>query len=375
MQALTSGDEQIEKNTARRNNNLDMLKGICCMCVVLLHFNWANKVGLCVRTITRVAVPTFFFISGFFCLTNNKIVGFEAFSRKIVRTVALIRKAWFGYLLVYLIYHSFNNPNWKLIASLQPHITGYRIQSLVITNSPVFFSHLWFLFALIYCYCLLSVFSGRQFFLIPTLIVAIILIVCLSTLTEFNVVIHLPFLDSLRKRNMYPQHFFLFRALPFVLLGMVAKHIMDHDREGAQSCVVRFLTLPFEHVYLCMGMVAAGLVTSIFERFRCDKECQCYLGTILADAFIWGMVLKHKEWNAPILIHTGKDLSSDVYLWHVAAGYFVGLFASRLRGLQFTVYVHILPFLVLAMSLLIAEALYRIKKMRSRVQGSGRSLP
>ena len=46
-----------------RHSNIDVLKAISCIAVVLIHYNFPGGWGTTVKTICRVGVPFFFFVS------------------------------------------------------------------------------------------------------------------------------------------------------------------------------------------------------------------------------------------------------------------------------------------------------------------------
>ena len=56
-----------------RWNSLDCLKGIACIAVVLIHYNFPGDFGLAVKSFCRFAVPVFLIISGFFFLSDGKM--------------------------------------------------------------------------------------------------------------------------------------------------------------------------------------------------------------------------------------------------------------------------------------------------------------
>lgn len=49
-----------------RAENIDVLKAICAFLVVCIHVPFPGKMGAYFTTLTRVAVPIFFMITGYF---------------------------------------------------------------------------------------------------------------------------------------------------------------------------------------------------------------------------------------------------------------------------------------------------------------------
>ena len=65
----------------KRWESIDFIKGIACMAIVLIHFNFPGEWGVMIKSACKFAVPVFFFISGFFVewipqkiIDANKIV-------------------------------------------------------------------------------------------------------------------------------------------------------------------------------------------------------------------------------------------------------------------------------------------------------------
>lgn len=52
----------------KRNNSIDNLKAICTFLIVCIHVPFPGEIGAYFITLTRIAVPIFFMITGFFYL-------------------------------------------------------------------------------------------------------------------------------------------------------------------------------------------------------------------------------------------------------------------------------------------------------------------
>ena len=52
----------------QRNKEIDIIKGIACICVVYIHCPFPGHLGNLISVINRFSVPFFFFISGFYFL-------------------------------------------------------------------------------------------------------------------------------------------------------------------------------------------------------------------------------------------------------------------------------------------------------------------
>lgn len=50
----------------KRNNSIDNLKAICTFLIICIHVPFPGEIGAYFITLTRIAVPIFFMITGFF---------------------------------------------------------------------------------------------------------------------------------------------------------------------------------------------------------------------------------------------------------------------------------------------------------------------
>lgn len=57
----------------KRWNSIDCIKGLACIAVVLIHYNFTGVLGISIKTFCRFAVPVFFITAGFFFLTDGKM--------------------------------------------------------------------------------------------------------------------------------------------------------------------------------------------------------------------------------------------------------------------------------------------------------------
>lgn len=82
------------KESNNRNNNLDLLRNICCIFVVIIHVSaiWLNYIEnklldnnfiFClINTMSKFSVPVFFMISGYLNISNEKNVNYKYFLKK-----------------------------------------------------------------------------------------------------------------------------------------------------------------------------------------------------------------------------------------------------------------------------------------------------
>ena len=54
-----------------RNNNIDIIKAISCIAIVLIHCNFPGYLRNYIKVINRFGVPFFYFVSGYYYSKNN----------------------------------------------------------------------------------------------------------------------------------------------------------------------------------------------------------------------------------------------------------------------------------------------------------------
>ncbi len=84
----------------KRNYTLDFVKGIACICVVLMHCEFPGYLGTLVQCVSRFCVPFFFMISGYFCFKKNKSTDYK---RKVVHIGIITLCATLFYLIIAII--------------------------------------------------------------------------------------------------------------------------------------------------------------------------------------------------------------------------------------------------------------------------------
>ena len=194
---------------AKRTVGLDFLKYVCCFLVIVIHSELPEVVDKLVLPLTRVAVPIFFMITGYFytgsCERNRT-------GKQIVKIIKLITGA---NLLHFLWAIS------KLVLKAESLAEYFEVYfkletwvNLFIFNSPPHKNSLWYLNALLYVLLIAFVLKkiGMKSFkklypLIPILLIGNLI------LSYFSSFIFSQAIEIIYSRN------FLFLGLPFFLLG------------------------------------------------------------------------------------------------------------------------------------------------------------
>ncbi|HEI8570845.1 TPA: acyltransferase family protein [Morganella morganii] len=165
---------------------LDYIRAIACMLVILLHvsspyFQWnldsyisgENKtfwiIGNTVDSISRVCVPLFFMLSGYFFFYDKK--------PKLKNYTKIIFSL--------LFYSAFSILSYKILHKLLPDVFYYP--RIGILNTPASY-HLWFFYSLLVIYMLSNIFNANTSMLkqaiVPILIIMVLFNDKLTFITE-----------------------------------------------------------------------------------------------------------------------------------------------------------------------------------------------
>ncbi|MDD7218758.1 MAG: acyltransferase [Clostridia bacterium] len=279
-----------------RNKSLDAAKAIAAFLVVFIHISFPGMTGRIIKTLARSAVPFFFMVSGFFCYYGEK----SAATKIPGKIVHILRITVFS-LLFYLL--------WGCLVQVMKGQSGFKwagkiccaksVRDFFLFNftSPIK-PHLWFLPALIYCYCLdymIEKFHMRKvaFILLPVLTC---ILVWRGQISRFFGIIY----PVREYRN------FLFTGMTFYLLGKLI-HVWKEKGTSKLSPA------------LLVTAGAAGAGISIGECvFLGDREI--YVGTVFftVSVFLYCIFYGQRIKVQECLSKAGKKLTLPLYLFHPA---------------------------------------------------------
>ena len=324
--------------TNNRNMYLDYIKGLTCICVVFIHCQFPGTFGVLIGGIIKFAVPIFFMVSGYYAAKNNT---YHA-KRKIVNIIKLAVTSELLYLCFELI--KIVAKSESVVEYLKEEFSVVSIVSLLIFNKPITSSHLWFLYALIYCYITLWIFRKLTLpkhllntFVIIGHVVFLMLgegLTLLGHPCQFDVNI----LDF--SYSFTPYNLFLFRALPYFLMGYIFREQNIRISAGSKYRALAYI----------------GLILSVIERVYLGWF-QFYLGTIPVATilFLWA-VEKQERTIENILMKKimiiGKEHSDFIYIIHLLVASVVLIISKHVKlGIYGIVFDYAYPFIVLGISL------------------------
>lgn len=317
-----------------RNANVDLLRLFCCVLVVLLHKGDNFEHYNFIASFSRVAVPLFFMITGFY---YDEIVEKNKEKKQISKIVKMIVFAN----LVYVFYYLLNNNGNYLI----DRINIEELLKLVLFNQNPIEGSLWYLNAMLYLLMFVYLLNKLNI-LEPVLKVSFIfLILYLIFGSSYSLLIVGREFSACYHRN------FLLTGLPFFSFGYFnKKKIISFNKQSSlitafifsvalliiECCVLNKHGIDYQ--YNEMFISTPILCISIFEIFNSIK-------------------VKHTLFS--ILAKIGQKHSANIYM-------FANLISSVIKPIIIKnefLYKNFRPLLVFVFSLLFSIFINRIKKI------------
>ena len=192
----------------------------------------------------------------------------------------------------------------------------------VLTNSPFFYSHLWFLYALIYSYGTLYIIGPK---LISKRWKPVYAILALLTFTLFSEV--LPTVGVQRSFTSFHigiHNFFGLRALPFIVIGLILRENTYKIQTQNDYTQKRNITA-----------IVVFAVISIIERFA-FVDSQFYIGSYAMVVLILICCIRNPDCFSNVLRYIGKKLSLYVYVIQYAIIEILDFLSGKIVPQQFT---------------------------------------
>lgn len=315
--------------------------------------------------VARFAVPFFFLVSGFFYLSNDGTCSSDAAVRKIKHILKLTFWAVAFYAVYLPIFKNTTLNSWDMIAYMSERFTCAKIAKFFLSNDPFVYSHLWFLFALVYCYLFALLFFDGGKRLKLSLFLGGVLMLSFSCLQEFPKMLHirsalaLPGSDP--KAYLYYCNIFLFRALPFFLVGIFLR--LNAER-------IRRIAIPN---FVLLLLTVLGAASACFEFYN-TTNAQFYLGNYLMCAALAVFAIRNPHWGGG-LSFIGRHLATTVYVLHIAVGNIIYhiTWTRKWTNMKWVLWAR--PILVIFLTLAVALCLYYLKRWRAWLPQKAMKVP
>ncbi len=158
-------------NQSERNLGIDVLRLIASLMVVFIHMGFPGHLGQAIILVSRIAVPCFFIISGYFF--NSAKFNLGKTTRKLL-IIALIGHVLYAVKCIVLAPNNF--------------ATTFSFENLalfIVFNHSSWAEHMWYLGAIIYTYIIIALAEKLKFVKILYFAVPVLLIINL-VLGEFS---------------------------------------------------------------------------------------------------------------------------------------------------------------------------------------------
>lgn len=327
--------------SGKRNQSLNILQGMACICVVFIHIVFPGKTGAVVNRLSQFAVPLFYMISGFFAFSsekeNAKVIARRM--KRILRITLLAIALYFGYTLL------INVLSGDVFSYLKSFL-NYKlwIKMLVLSDFDVINgAHLWFLPALFYGYIFLyfvEKFNLRKltYYFLPLLFAAKVAMAVFAR--TYGLSWH------------YRGNFF-FGALFWIVMGSYVAYKKD-------------IFVKCKNVVL-VAVTAVGLVFSEIFIFVDTTIDLAELGIIVYALALFVLAIKNPNTKkARALQWIGERYAIYVYIIHIIVASVINRLLKIVCVCPFTPW--LLPIYTLAVSLILSSLLYIMNRKKRGLQ-------
>ena len=250
-----------------RSKNIDILKTICSFLIVCIHIPFPGTAGQYFIALSRIAVPIFFMITGYF---YSDIVRRGEEVRQIRKILFLVIQAN----LLYLIWRCFYAVMSQNIVLFTSTFSAKNLFKFLFLNESPLSGHLWYLGAILYVLIIIYIVNKLKlekylYRLIPVLLLGDLL------LGKYSLVLWDREFPYILVRN------FLFVGIPYFCIGRLI-------REGLGQKISR---------NVLSGLIVLFSLTSLLERFilvsiRMNATRDHYISTTLLAISVFLFTLK-----------------------------------------------------------------------------------
>ena len=333
------------RTTSDRVYGLDILKALCAFCVISIHAPFSGTLGLCAEALSRVAVPIFFMITGFFYVDTLK----QKKELAQIKKISLL--CIYSYMLYFLwgIIHELYVLKRTVHSFLTYVFRPTNLLNWFLFNNCPFAGHLWYLSAILYVliivYFLNRVFPGKA---------SRILFAAVPFLLFLNLVF------GNYSRLFFQREFSVCYSRTFLLVGIPYFSLGYFFREH-KNYIEALLAHP---IFLVLSALFFSL-TTIFELFLIHHfglvaTVDHFISTIFLSIIVFS-AFTSPYWNNkfPILHHIGRKYSVYIYIFHPIVMVVLNLAAKFLQIYKY--YCYCRPIVVFIVSIPISKLYIRIQ--------------
>lgn len=247
-------EKRIEEKYEVRYDGLDILKAICAFLVICIHCSFKGKMGACIISLTRIAVPIFFMITGFF-YQNVMVKNGE--KRQVVKILKLTIIANGVYILWNVVTNIMSGDNLSI--HFKNLITENSLIKWIVFNESPFGGHLWYLNAIFYVLCLAFFIThkikNKSMIKRMMNIITPILLCCDLVVGKYSILLWGREFPYILVRN------FVFVGIPYFWIGIMIYNYQTKRKAKLETwisfCFLFTVTTLIEHIFLvCLNVNA-----------------------------------------------------------------------------------------------------------------------
>lgn len=308
------------------NSCLDFIKGIACICVVLMHCEFPGTLGVVTQAVSRFCVPFFFMVSGYFCYSKD---GSPVPGIIVRKKVPHILRIVLGACLFYLCFVLLQQAVWHDRSFV---VTPRQIRNFLFFNVPfIVAGQYWFLFALLYTYLLYAVIErlklGKYSYLMGILM-----------LVAYYVLAQGAHLAGINVPNMVYRNW-LVEGFAFFILG---RWIYEHKDRIAISDSVLLWT------------VGISTVLCLVERYLLGRDFGVNICTLPQVFALFVYAVKNPDRHPGMIQRIGRDCSMLVYVFHPFVWHSMERVYKGVGISDNTVALYMMPIAVVVLSILLS---------------------
>lgn len=323
--------------TVKRMDNIDILKAICAFLIVCIHVHFPGTIGAYFMTLTRISVPIFFMITGYF---YSGIIKKQYQSKQLKKIFKLFIVANGIYILWEVLRAYIRSDIRTFIHTFSPQ----KIIDFLIFNESPWGGHLWYLGSILYVLIIAAVIDKTKYMRLIYYIIPILLM-CDLVFGKYSLIILGIEFPVYYIRN------FLFVGLPYFLIGRLI------DAGFGKNITKRTLEI----------MIVVFITTSLLERYilvsiDMNATRDHYISTTILAVAVFLFTLKC-DGKQGMLSIIGRKYSMWLYILHPI---FISCIAVAMNIIGiFDYYKYVAPFVVYAVTVAFLVVIVWIKNILS----------
>ncbi len=329
-------DKGRERDRVLRADNIDILKALCAFLIVCIHVPFPGKVGAYFTTLTRVAVPVFFMITGYF---YSDTVARHKKKRQIKKIFFLFIEANMLFFIWNIALNVIKREN--IVAYIRSIFTGKNILKFLALNESPLAGHLWYLGAILYVLVIVLLMDKLNcrkvlYCLTPLLLIADLV------LGKYSLLIFHREFPSILVRN------FLCVGIPYFCIGNLIREKRCSEKWNKKVLQVSIVVF---------------VITSLAERFilvnaGLNATRDHYISTTFLSICLFVYTLK-SNWHNKGLAVIGRKYSTWLYIIHPIFITVFSIVVGKL-GLK-SIYRYVAPIVVYCATLVFLIILQKVK--------------